>query len=87
LIPAVLFYGIAMLCLCAAVARLALGPTSADRLIAADAIGVYLLSAMGLAALISGRSYLMDVAMAFALLSFADVMVISKFMEKGDITL
>lgn len=63
--------------------RLALGPTAPDRVIALDAIGSVFIAILVVLSIEYGKSMLLDVALAFSLLSFIGAIVISKYLE-GD---
>lgn len=63
--------------------RVVRGPTLLDRLAAADAIGVMFTGLLVLLAHLYERDLLLDVAMVYALLLFADVLIIARHIEHG----
>ncbi|MFW5827720.1 MAG: monovalent cation/H+ antiporter complex subunit F [Alkalispirochaeta sp.] len=64
--------------------RVLRGPTILDRIAAADAIGVMMTVILVFLGLHFERSIFIDVAIVYALLLFADLMVISRHLEQGD---
>ena len=76
---AVLFAALAAVCLI----RLIKGPTSADRMVAADAADILICCAMVLFAMYSGRGIYLDIAIIGALLGIVDTMLVGRFLEKG----
>ncbi len=64
--------------------RVLRGPTLLDRVAAADAIGTMLTVLLVLKALQDGRGLLLDVAMVYALLLFADVLIIARYIEQKE---
>lgn len=65
------------------VARLALGRTAVDRVVAIDTLTVISISLIALYAHLSGRFVYIDVALVYGLLSFLAVLAIARFLEKG----
>ena len=65
------------------VARLVLGPTTVDRVVAIDMLTVVSLALIALYAHLSGRFVYIDVALVYGLLSFLAVLAIARFLEKG----
>lgn len=63
--------------------RLLKGPSSADRMVAADAADILVCCAMVLFALYSGRGIYLDIAIICALLGIVDTMLVGRFLEKG----
>jgi multicomponent Na+:H+ antiporter subunit F len=64
--------------------RVLRGPTILDRIAAADAIGVMMTVILVFLGLHFERSIFIDVAIVYALLLFADLMVISRHLEQGE---
>ncbi len=60
-------------------ARLLIGPTLQDRLMAANLISVQIVLMMCCVAVLHGRGFYLDVAMVCALLSFAEVIAFVRF--------
>lgn len=65
------------------VARLVLGRTVVDRIVAIDMLTVISLSLIALYAHVSGRFVYIDVALVYGLLSFLAVLAIARYLEKG----
>ena len=76
---AVLFGALAVISLI----RLIKGPTSADRMVAADVADTLVCCAMVLFALYSGRGIYLDIAIIGAMLGIVDTMLVGRFLEKG----
>jgi len=65
--------------------RVLRGPSIPDRLIALDAIGVMLISAIALLSVIFDTGFFMEVILLIAIMSFIGTVSFSKFIEKGEI--
>jgi len=65
--------------------RLFRGPSTPDRLIALDALGVMLISAIALLAILFGTNFFAEVILLIAIMSFIGTAAFSKFIEKGEI--
>ncbi len=61
------------------------GPSIPDRLVALDAIGVMLISAIALLSVIFDTGFYMEVILLIAIMSFIGTVSFSKFIEKGEI--
>lgn len=61
------------------------GPTVPDRLIALDAIGVMLISAIALLSILFDTPFFIDVILLIAIMSFIGTVSFSKFIERGEI--
>ncbi|MGF1553472.1 MAG: cation:proton antiporter [Paracoccaceae bacterium] len=73
----------ALLAACALVlVRLVLGPTTADRAVALDKLGVILAAFAGLRALATGEAAYLDVAMALALSAFLTTLAFARFIAR-----
>ena len=67
--------------------RVILGPTIWDRLLGLNAISAKIIMSIIILSLITDQSYLLDVAMVYALLGFISTVLIARFIEKkGDIS-
>lgn len=73
-----IFLGILM-----AVARLVIGRTVVDRIVAIDMLTVISISLVALYAHVSGRFIYIDVALVYGLLSFLGVLATARYLEKG----
>lgn len=65
--------------------RLVKGPTPSDRVVALDAIGVSLITLIGLFSIFVETSFYLEIILLLAILSFIGTVAFSKFIEKGDI--
>lgn len=65
------------------VARLVLGRTTIDRVVAIDMLAIVSIAQIALYAHLSGRFVYIDVALVYGLLSFLAVLAIARFLEKG----
>lgn len=63
--------------------RVLRGPTLLDRIAAADAIGLMMTIILVLLGVSLERTIFIDIAIVYALLLFADLMVITKYLEQG----
>ncbi|MGV6872719.1 monovalent cation/H+ antiporter complex subunit F [Pseudochelatococcus sp. B33] len=73
-----IFFGILF-----SVARLVIGRTIVDRVVAIDMLTVITISLITLYAHISGRFIYVDVALVYGLLSFLAVLAIARYLERG----
>lgn len=64
-------------------ARLILGKTTVDRVIAIDLLTVVSIALIALYAHHAGRFIYLDVALVYGLLSFLGVLAVARFLEKG----
>ncbi|MCB1516508.1 MAG: cation:proton antiporter [Hyphomicrobiaceae bacterium] len=67
-----------------AFARFVMAPHAVDRVVAFDGLTIISMSAIVLIALLMGRVVYLDVALVYALLSFLGVIVIARYLEKGE---
>jgi len=67
--------------------RVIAGPTVPDRIVAADAISIILTTMIALMGLVFDSPVFLDIAIAFAVLAFADVLIMAKFFEHGELHL
>lgn len=65
------------------VARLVIGRTLIDRIVATDMLTVISISLIALYAHVSGRFVYIDVALVYGLLSFLAVLAVARFIERG----
>ena len=79
-LPAVVFLGV---CIVIALVRVALGPTTPDRIVGLDTINTIVVVAMVVLGAAFREAIYIDVAIVYALLSFVTTLFIAKFMEKG----
>ena len=74
--PAVL---ILMILICLCFARLILGPTPADRVVAVDTVNTLTVASLVILGLIYREVIFIDVAIVYALLSFVSTLYIAKY--------
>ena len=65
--------------------RLIKGPTTSDRVVAADAIATNVLGVIALYAIQTGNELFIIAVLALAILSFVGTTVYAKFLERGKI--
>lgn len=63
--------------------RIIKGPTTADRVVALDAMTIAGISLIVFIAYFAGRIIYLDVAMVYALLSFLGVIAVARYLEEG----
>jgi len=61
--------------------RIGRGPTAPDRTVAIDILGIILVGFCGLLGLQTGKDFYMNIALAWALLSFIGTLALAKFLE------
>jgi len=66
--------------------RVVFGPSIADRMVAIDIFGILVVGICGLLVLITGRLFLIDIAIAWIILSFIGTITLAKYLtgEKLD---
>lgn len=57
------------------------GPTSADRIVAVDILGIMIVGLCAVLSVSTGRSWYIDIGIAWALQSFISTLAISKYLE------
>ena len=65
--------------------RLIKGPSTPDRVVALDALGVALISMIGVISVLADTSFFLDIILLLAILAFIGTVAFSKFLEKGEI--
>lgn len=65
--------------------RVIKGPTTADRVIALDSIGIGLISAVSLLSILLDTTMFFEVILLLGILAFIGTVAFSKFLEKGEI--
>ncbi len=64
--------------------RIMLGPTSADRIVAIDILGILIVGLCAILAITTGRSWYIDIGIVWALQSFISALALSKYLEGKD---
>ncbi|MTD31803.1 Na(+)/H(+) antiporter subunit F1 [Planomicrobium sp. YIM 101495] len=65
--------------------RLVKGPTTADRVVALDALGISLISMIALLSMLYDTGYFLEVILLLSILSFIGTTAFAKFLERGEI--
>ncbi|WP_029595866.1 Na(+)/H(+) antiporter subunit F1 [Exiguobacterium chiriqhucha] len=65
--------------------RVVKGPTTADRVIALDSIGVGLISVVSLLSIVLDTTMFFEVILLLGILAFIGTVAFSKFLERGEI--
>jgi multicomponent Na+:H+ antiporter subunit F len=60
--------------------RIANGPTAADRMVAIDILGTVVVGFVALVMITTRKSYLLDVALVWALISFVATLALAKYL-------
>ncbi len=74
------FYILILACLMC-LFRVVKGPSSTDRLVAIDLMGIMIIGLCGVLTIVTGRGWYMDIGVAWALQSFITVLAFSKYLE------
>lgn len=84
-LPYVSFLGRAMFILLLAsgmcLFRISRGPTAADRIVAVDIFGILIVGLCAILSISTGRSWYIDIGMAWALQSFIGSLALAKYLE------
>jgi len=64
--------------------RICRGPTGADRIVAVDILGIMIAGFCALLTISTGRSWYIDIGIAWALQSFISTLALSKYLEGRD---
>ena len=65
--------------------RILRGPTAADRIVAIDILGILVVGFCALLCIPTGRSWYIDIGIAWALQSFIGTLALSKYLEGRDL--
>lgn len=76
-----LLYVALLLCCFLCLYRIGRGPSAPDRTVAIDILGIIIVGFCGLLGLVTGKDFYLNVAMAWALLSFIGTIALAKFLE------
>lgn len=61
--------------------RIFRGPTAPDRAVAVDILGIVVVGFCAILLIFTGRSFLMDIAIAWTLQSYISVLALAKYLE------
>ena len=62
--------------------RIARGPTAPDRMVAIDILGTVVVGFVAIIMVVSGKTYLLDVALVWALVSFVGTLALAKYLVR-----
>jgi len=77
----VVFYTGLLICCFLCLYRIARGPSAPDRTVAIDILGIIIVGFCALYGLATGKDFYLNVALAWALLSFIGTIALAKFLE------
>ena len=77
----ILFYTGLFVCCFLCLYRIGMGPSAPDRTVAIDILGIVVVGFCALMALATGRDFYLNIALAWALLSFIGTIALAKFLE------
>ena len=77
----ILFYTGLFICCFLCLYRIGRGPSAPDRTVAIDILGTVVVGFCALMALATGRDFYLNIALAWALLSFIGTIALAKFLE------
>jgi multicomponent Na+:H+ antiporter subunit F len=75
---------ILLLCCLFCLYRILLGPTAPDRIVAIDILGIVVVGFCAILGIPTGRSWYMDIGIAWALQSFIGILALGKYLERKD---
>jgi len=73
-----------MLCILFCLYRILRGPTAPDRIVTIDIFGILIVGLCGILAIPTGRSWYIDIGIAWALQSFIGTLALAKYLEGMD---
>jgi len=76
--PYIAFAGILLFCCALCLYRIGRGPTGPDRMVGIDILGTVVVGFCALLALVTGKDYLMNVALVWALVSFIGTLALAR---------
>ena len=76
-----LFTSVLLLCCALCLYRIASGPTAPDRTVGIDILGTVVVGFCALLTLRTGKDYLMNVALVWALVSFIGTLALANYLE------
>jgi len=77
----ILFYTCLLVCCFLCLYRIGRGPSAPDRTVAIDILGIVVVGFCALMALSTGKDFYLNIALAWALLSFIGTIALAKFLE------
>jgi multicomponent Na+:H+ antiporter subunit F len=70
-----------LLCALLCILRIIIDATAPERTVSIDILGIIILGICGVLAILTGKGFYMDIAIAWALQSFIGVLALSKYLE------
>ncbi|MCM8783247.1 MAG: monovalent cation/H+ antiporter complex subunit F [Candidatus Omnitrophica bacterium] len=70
-----------VICFTLSLVRILRGPTPADRAVATDILGIFIIGVCAIMAIYTERDWYIDIAIAWALQSFIGILALAKFLE------
>lgn len=65
--------------------RVVKGPTTPDRVVALDALGIALISIIALLSVLTETKFFLEIILLLSILAFIGTVAFSKFIERGEI--
>ena len=75
------FYGTLLACCSICLYRISAGPSVPDRTVAIDIMGVVMVGFCAILSVVTGKDFYINIAIAWALLSFIGTLALAKFLE------
>jgi multicomponent Na+:H+ antiporter subunit F len=69
-----------LVCCAMCLYRIANGPMASDRMVAIDILGTVVVGFVAIITAVSGKTYLLDIALVWALVSFAGTLALAKYL-------
>ena len=76
----VIYIGL-MACCFMCLYRIGRGPSAPDRTVAIDILGIVIVGFCAILGMVTGKDYVLNIALAWALLSFIGTIALAKFLE------
>jgi multicomponent Na+:H+ antiporter subunit F len=76
-----IFYIGLLICLFLCLYRIGRGPSAPDRTVAIDILGTVMVGFCAVFSLVTGKDFYLNIALAWALLSFIGTLTLAKFLE------
>lgn len=69
-----------LICCAMCLYRISNGPTASDRMVAIDILGTVVVGFVAIITAVTGKAYLLDIALVWALVSFVGTLALAKYM-------
>ena len=77
----IIFYTGLLICCFLCLYRIGRGPSAPDRTVAIDILGTVMVGFCAIFSLVTGKDFYLNIALAWALLSFIGTLALAKFLE------